>query len=245
MNRIKQFSIVIAVMSILTTFVGCVPNLNINNDNQSDANNSKSEELKEREYEIALEIWEAQKNPDTEYWEGVDYSDESYFSVEDNENGVTITEFEGGADEIKIPLTIGGKSVTTIGSKAFANSNVKSVYIPESVTMIDWGAFDTCSHLSRIYISEGVTEIGHHAFHKCDSLTYVFFPDSMNSIGDAAFSLCYSLESASISKNCFTGIATFDTLHKSNGFNLQHRLTELEIVLVAQQMAQEEMAQNE
>lgn len=232
--NIKKTSAALMAAAVLMTFSGCNQEHKSNIRKESNSSKNNEDEVKASETNsLVEELLESLKNPDTEYWENVDYSDASSFKVESNDSGVTITGLKNYTEEIKIPLTIEGKSVTKIGSQAFANSYVTSVYIPESVTKIEPGAFDTCTYLSKIYLSEGVTEIGHHAFNKCKNLTYVFLPDSMKKVGDSAFSLCYNLSNVSMPKDCTTGIATFDELHKNNGISVEKRLTPLEIALIA------------
>ena len=236
MTKMKKTSAALMAAAVLTLISGC--SRADNNSRTTSHSNSHSEslfspgifdtestDLEEQTSSVTEESNASPQNPGSEYWVDIDFSDETCFTVENNEDGVTITKINGGAEEVKIPSTISGRKVTKIGHHAFENSYITAVYIPESISVIEWGVFDNCTRLSTIYISEGVTEVGHHAFNKCNSLTYVYFPDSMERIGDAAFALCYNLESASIPQDCFTGIGSFDELHKNNGFNLEKRLT--------------------
>ena len=57
-------------------------------------------------------------------------------------------------------------SVTTIGSKAFANcKNLQQVTIPDSVTSIEDHAFHDCSNIPSVTIGKNVTQIGVCAFY--------------------------------------------------------------------------------
>ena len=49
-----------------------------------------------------------------------------------------------------------------------------STIIPESVTIIDYGAFEGCTSLTSVSIPKGVTSIGSYAFSGCSSLTDVY-----------------------------------------------------------------------
>lgn len=86
-----------------------------------------------------------------------------------------------------------GLPVTEIGYRAFYNTEITSVTIPNSVTSIEQDTFSNCTSLTRVVIPDSVTSIGILAFNKCSSLTSIGIPDSVTSIGDSAFSGCTSL----------------------------------------------------
>ncbi|MBR4042045.1 MAG: leucine-rich repeat domain-containing protein [Bacteroidaceae bacterium] len=91
------------------------------------------------------------------------------------------------------------EGVTDIGSSAFWGcTKLASITIPESVTSIGLGAFRDCSSLTSITIPENVMSIRVWAFYGCSSLTSVTLPESLTSIGDYAFSGCSSLSSINI-----------------------------------------------
>ena len=71
------------------------------------------------------------------------------YSVVDNE--VVIDEYLGNDRDVKIPETIDGKRVTSIGEDAFSG----------------------CTDLTSITIHDSVTSIGDHAFYDCTGLTSV------------------------------------------------------------------------
>lgn len=69
-------------------------------------------------------------------------------------------------------------------------SNLTSVTIPNSVTIIGRQAFDRCTNLTSITIPDSVTTIGESAFYDCNSLTSLIIPDSVTTIGNHAFGYC-------------------------------------------------------
>ncbi len=85
--------------------------------------------------------------------------------------------------------------VYEIGESAFANSNVVSVVIPDSVTYMGHGAFSYCRNLVSVTIGSGTTGIGNVAFSSCTELTSITFPESVTSIGGVAFYRCIALTS--------------------------------------------------
>ena len=70
--------------------------------------------------------------------------------------------------------------------------------IPNSVTSIDYYAFNSCTSLTSITIPNSVTSIGNSAFYNCTSLTNITIPGSVTSIGDFAFYNCTSLTNVTI-----------------------------------------------
>ena len=118
--------------------------------------------------------------------------------------------------------------ITSIGEKAFYDcDNLKSITLPNSVTLIAKGALACCDNLTSLYgkfasadnrcfvingvlehfipagltiytIPDGVTEIGDYAFSDCSCLTSVTIPDCVTSFGYRAFYNCSSLTSVLI-----------------------------------------------
>lgn len=66
-------------------------------------------------------------------------------------------------------------TLTTIGSKMFAESTLKFVIIPVGVTTIEQAAFEKCTALTSIEIPASVETIGDSAFMGCSKLATVTF----------------------------------------------------------------------
>ena len=85
--------------------------------------------------------------------------------------------------KITIPNEYKGLPVTEIESFGFysysLSLSLKSITIPNSVTMIGEGAFSFLD-LSSIIIPNSVTEIGYMAFYECDNLDKVFYAGSVD-----------------------------------------------------------------
>ena len=69
------------------------------------------------------------------------------------ESGWAILGYEGDGTELVIPRLINGVEVICI-SGDFLNSEIRTLYIPDTVTTVNSGVFSTCSNLENIFISE-------------------------------------------------------------------------------------------
>ena len=105
--------------------------------------------------------------------------------------------------------------VAAIAPRAFWQSGVTQVQIPNSVTKIGEAAFADAEDLAditlpiglttvsrymlagtgvrNVVIPEGVSEIGTGAFEDCDQLRTVFLPYTLKYVGDRAFAYCSNL----------------------------------------------------
>jgi len=112
---------------------------------------------------------------------------ERYFRAEPVDGGasVMIVEYLGDSWEVRIPPRIRNLPVTHIGNGAFANSNLTSVAIPNSVTYIGASAFSS-NQLTSISIPNSVIEIWDGAFRN-NQLTNVTIPSGVIEIGESAF----------------------------------------------------------
>ena len=139
----------------------------------------------------------------------VDIENENYSS----ENGILFNK-----DKTKIIRYSPGKSdssytipnsVTTIDFGAFeCCNNLTSITIPNSVTYIYRDAFRYCNNLTSVTIPNSVTSIGSYAFSGCNNLTSITIPNSVTSIGSYAFSGCDNLTSITI-PNSVTSIGSY------------------------------------
>ena len=90
---------------------------------------------------------------------------------------------------------------TSIGRNAFRGLQIKSISIPSSVTLIDFGAFRACGALRNITIPEGVTSIGDFCFEGCGQLESIDLPDSLTYLGENCFFRCVRLTEITIPQN--------------------------------------------
>ncbi|MDY4145232.1 MAG: leucine-rich repeat protein [Bacilli bacterium] len=147
------------------------------------------------------------------------------FIYETFQNSVTITGSTYDGTDLIIPSHIGGKLVIVIEENSFKNtSQIKIVEIPETVRIIEQGAFSECNlvekitlpsigdgknntHLGCIFDSSNnvpsslkevivtvQTCIPERAFENCDMIERITLPNTVVSIGKYAFRYCHELK---------------------------------------------------
>ena len=85
------------------------------------------------------------------------------------------------------------ENVTDLAGAFTGCYKLKSIRIPESVTIIGNSAFEGCSALEEIEFHGGITRLGDASFKDCISLEKISLNESLASIGDSAFSGCSKL----------------------------------------------------
>lgn len=78
-------------------------------------------------------------------------------------------------------------SVVSIGDKAFASTALKSIDVPDGVSL-GKSVFAGCSNLEKFILPKNIKEIPESFFSGCESLRNIDIPESVTSIGDYAFS---------------------------------------------------------
>ncbi|WP_410059193.1 leucine-rich repeat domain-containing protein, partial [Barnesiella intestinihominis] len=82
--------------------------------------------------------------------------------------------------------------------------------IPNSVTEIGSGAFDSCTGLTTVTMGNSMKNIGSSAFAGCTGLTKVTIPNSVTEIGSGAFDSCTGLTTMTIPNSViFIGSSAF------------------------------------
>ena len=95
---------------------------------------------------------------------------------------------------IVIPNEYNGLPVIAIKENAFgSNQKIQEVIVPDSVLIIEKGAFSYSKKIRHIDLGTGVVEIG-MSFAGCDSLTNITIPASVEAIDNLAFYLAKNLE---------------------------------------------------
>lgn len=122
---------------------------------------------------------------------------------------------------VKIPNTVtaDGKvfKVTSVGSGAFLNTDVKNIAVGSNIKEIGTSAFRGCRKLKKVTLGSGIVKIGNHAFKNCRELKSIALPAKVVSIGSGAFSGCGKLKAVNIrtTKLKTVGRSAFKGISKS------------------------------
>lgn len=118
-------------------------------------------------------------------------------------DGVVILNYTGTDVRVRIPNEIDGMPVTVIGSRAFYDSGVMSVYIPDTVRIIGPSAFAN-TNIESVIIPGSVHTIREYAFYNCINLVSVTIEYGVEVIGAFAFARCVNLTSINIPNSVTT-----------------------------------------
>lgn len=87
-----------------------------------------------------------------------------------------------------------GENLATIGSRALAQTALRTLVLGPSVTAVPEGLCNDCALLERVDLEGRVTEIGAWAFEGCEALQTVTGTENLKTVGDYAFSDCRLVE---------------------------------------------------
>ncbi|MDE6370311.1 MAG: leucine-rich repeat domain-containing protein, partial [Duncaniella sp.] len=121
------------------------------------------------------------------------------FAVKDIAKTAEVTGYEGYKPhgEVVIPAEYGGYPVVRVDGFKDC-TNITSVTIPESVSILKSDVFSGCRQLASVNIPAAVTEINPSTFEDCRSLKSITIPETVTSIGNGAFRGCSSLQSITL-----------------------------------------------
>ena len=111
--------------------------------------------------------------------------------LDENMNLIDNSPWKDFTDKVTMVSVRGG--VTCIGAYAFVFPNLLSVSLPDTLTSIHTGGFQSCSSLMEIELPQSVTSIGDFAFQGCSNLTSFTIPAGVKTISEGVFYQCVSL----------------------------------------------------
>ncbi|MDC7286271.1 leucine-rich repeat domain-containing protein [Blautia schinkii] len=110
------------------------------------------------------------------------------YTYQKSSDSYLVTDYSGDIpEEVIIPDTVLGKSVTGIGERAFIDCyRIRRVVLPDTLQNIGKESFLSCINLREIILPDGLKSIGDYAF-KGLTLKQVLIPDSVKSLGEGVF----------------------------------------------------------
>lgn len=130
-----------------------------------------------------------------------DLTQKPVYEIPDGTEEIAVSAF-GGSNvnliEVKMP-----SSVTTMGEKAFASSNIKKITLSPNLKTISDRAF-WLSGIEEITIPAGVESVGLSAFYNCPELAKVTIEDGskLKTIANSAFANCAKMEEFNFVGTC-------------------------------------------
>lgn len=121
-----------------------------------------------------------------------DGSDGTFYYAKYSDH-VVITGYSNDSSSFTIPSTVEGVPVTEIGTGAFSCSQLSSITIPDSVTVIGEGAFSFCSDLKSFTVPDSIERIEMKAF-EMSGLTDFALPSHTVTIATDVFAYTPWLE---------------------------------------------------
>lgn len=115
--------------------------------------------------------------------------------------GIRIISYNGfNSEKIVIPNEIDGYPVISIGDKAFMNTNVSEVILPDTLKIILNQAFYGCINLKKIELPDTMFFLGEECFEN-SGLETVILPSSLYEIPPLCFADCKSLQKVKLGNN--------------------------------------------
>jgi LPXTG-motif cell wall-anchored protein len=139
---------------------------------------------------------------------GDTYDDGYYSYVELAEGLLSITDYHGSYDNITLPSSYKGMTVTQVANSAFYDERVvRIVTLPDTISTVGEHAFDNdiIGSISQVNLNDGLLAIRGYAFARTGFRELVL-PDSVKIMDDHAFTKCQNLKSVTIGKG-LTGIS--------------------------------------
>jgi len=84
------------------------------------------------------------------------------------ESGYAIlTSYRGSEKDVVIPAAVDGYLVIGLGDRMFADCDVRSVTLPQTVERLGWFTFYGCKNLEKVVLPSGIKNIGYASFDGC------------------------------------------------------------------------------
>ena len=115
-------------------------------------------------------------------------------------DGVVIQKYKGKATAVVIPAVIEDFPVVEVGYRAFEETNIVSIILPDSIRRIGYSCFKKCTSLQNVVLPKNLKYLSEELFYGCTALKTITLPNSIEKIYSGAFSSS-GLESITIPDN--------------------------------------------
>ncbi len=139
---------------------------------------------------------------------GDTYDDGYYSYLEHGEGLLSITDYHGSYDNITLPSSYKGMTVTQVANSAFYDEQlVRIVTLPDTISTVGEHAFDNylSGSIYQVNLNQGLLAIRTYAFARTGFRELVL-PDSVKIMDARAFTECQNLKTVTIGKG-LTGIS--------------------------------------
>lgn len=182
---ITLIALVITIIVLLILAGVSISMLTGENGILTQANNAKEENEKAKlKEEAKLDMNDTYMQTQQVQSYEISSTDEDFSNWVTDGSGV-ITAYNGSLTEVVIPSKIGNETITTVGAgyNIFGDnkSNITKVTISKGITAIGWSAFKDCSNLSKVVIPNTVTSIDYFAFDSTN-ISSIIIPDNVTSL---------------------------------------------------------------
>lgn len=98
------------------------------------------------------------------------------YTYELKNNFAVLTAYLGNDEHVVVPAAVDGYLVIALADRTFANCNVRSVELPETIESIGWFTFFGCNTLEKVTLPEKLSAIGYASFDGCASTLCLYVP---------------------------------------------------------------------
>ncbi len=116
-----------------------------------------------------------------------------------------------------------GNKLSSLGTYAFADTDIQSITFPDQLTYIPEGIVYQCYSLIEVNMGDKVTSIGHSAFYLCNNLTNIHLSESLTSISYKMLANCTNLSTLVIP----TSVTTIQGYYTYSGYGPFYNCTSL------------------
>ena len=92
-------------------------------------------------------------------------------------NFAVLTSYLGNDEHVTVPAAVDGYLVIALADRTFAECDVRSVTLPETIESIGWFTFYGCENLEKVTLPAKLSSIGYASFDGCASTLCLYVKD--------------------------------------------------------------------